>query len=90
MQPDVPVKTGAEAVADLMPVATVTSVPALGSVPAEKLPAVQPNVRVSPLTVAVISGSVQLGSVPALPKGLTLAVFTDTVTVGADTVPAGV
>lgn len=88
--PDVPVNVGAEALADLIPVATVTAVPALGSVPAENVPAVQPSVNVSPLTVAVISGNVQLGSVPALPNGFTDVVFGVTVTVGADTVPAGV
>ena len=88
--PEVPVNVGAEALADFISVATVMAVPALGSVPAEKLPAVQPSVSVSPLTVAVICGRVQLGNVPALPNGLTLVVFTDTLTVGADTVPAGV
>ena len=76
----VPVNLGAEAVADLIPVATVTAVPAEGNVPAEN-----PRERVSPETEAVNEGRV-----PADPKGLTEVVFGVTVTVGAETVPAGV
>lgn len=76
----VPVNLGAEAVADLIPVATVTAVPAEGNVPAEKA-----SERVSPETEAVKDGSV-----PAEPKGFTEAVFGVTVTVGAETVPSGV
>lgn len=86
----VPVNVGAEAVAVLTLVATVTAVPALGNVPAEKEPADHPRVNVSPLTVALIEGRVQEGRVPALSKGLTEVVFIDTDRVGADTVPAGV
>ena len=86
----VPVNVGCEAVADLTDVATVTAVPALGNVPAENEPADQPSVNVSPLTVALIEGNVQEGSVPALPKGFTEAVFIDTDTEGAETEPAGV
>lgn len=86
----VPVKVGAVAVADFTLVATVTAVPALGKVPGLKLPADQPRVNVSPLTVAVIEGKVQEGKVPALPKGFTEAVFISTDTVGLLTVPFGV
>ena len=86
----VPVNVGCQAVADFTPVATVTAVPALGNVPALKLPAVHPNVKVSPLTVALIEGRVQEGRVPALPKGFTEAVFISSDTVGLLTVPFGV
>ena len=85
-----PVNAGAVAVADVTLVATVTAVPALGSVPAENEPADQPRVKVSPLTVALMEGRVQEGNVPALPKGLTEAVFIVTDTEGADTEPSGV
>ena len=86
----VPVNVGAEAVAVLILVATVTAVPALGNVPAETEPADHPRVNVSPLTVALIEGRVQEGKVPALPKGFTEAVFISTDTVGLLTVPLGV
>ena len=86
----VPVNVGCEAVADFTLVATVTAVPALGNVPAENEPADQPSVNVSPLTVALIEGRVQEGKVPALPKGLTEAVFISTDIVGLLTVPFGV
>ena len=86
----VPVNVGCEAVADFTLVATVTADPALGRVPALKLPADQSSVKVSPLTVALIEGRVQEGRVPALPKGLTEAVFISTETLGLLTVPFGV
>ena len=86
----VPENFGADAVALLIPVATVTVVPPLGKVPASKLPADHPKVSVSPDTVAVIFGKVHFGSVPALPNGVTDAVFAVTVTFGAVTEPAGV
>ena len=75
-----PVNAGADAVADFIPVATVTAVPAVGSVPAEN-----DSDSVSPETDAVNDGNV-----PAEPNGFTDAVFAVTVNVGAATVPAGV
>mgnify|MGYP007041221424 CR=1 FL=1 len=63
-----------------MPVATVTFSPFVGNEPAEN-----PSVRVSFETDAV-----KLGNVPTPVIGVTLAVFTATVTVGAETEPAGV
>ena len=86
----VPVNVGCVAVADLIPVATVTAVPALGNVPAENEPADQLKINVSSLTLADQEGRVQDGNVPALPKGFTEVVFTDTDTVGLETVPFGV
>lgn len=86
----VPVKVGAEAVADFTPVATVTAVPFVGNVPALKLPAPQVRVRFSFDTVADNVGSVQDGRVPTESIGVTDVVLTATLTEGADTVPCGV
>ena len=88
--PSVPVKVGADAVALFTPVATVTEAPALGSVPAENEPSDQTSTRVSSLTDAVRAGSVQVGSVPALPNGLMPVVFIVTLISGAETFPSGV
>lgn len=86
----VPVNNGAEAVADFTPVATVTALPLVGKVPALKLPAPQVRVRFSFDTVADSVGNVQDGRVPTESIGVTEVVFTDTETVGADTVPCGI
>jgi hypothetical protein len=77
------------AVAESTPVATVTAVPFVGRLPAEKLPADQPRVKFSFATVAVHAGNVQEGNVPTPDIGVTEVVVK--VTVGLTvTEPAGV
>lgn len=98
----VPVNVGCVEVADEMPVAIFWlendgSVTAVG-VFAVKLPALHPSVSVSPDTLVVNEGSVQLAAVPAVtePPPVALAatyfvvVVGVTVMVGVETVPAGV